>query len=74
VTGECTSGSSDGADRFFVGHDDGCSGCAGPDVGWSAYGGDAGGTRYSTAAQITPANVDQLEVAWTFRTGELGQA
>ena len=44
-----------------------------PDVGWSAYGGDAGGTRYSTAAQITPANVDQLEVAWTFRTGELGQ-
>lgn len=44
-----------------------------PDVGWSASGGDAGGTRYSTAAQITPANVDRLEVAWTFRTGELGQ-
>jgi len=44
-----------------------------PDVGWSAYGGDAGGARYSTAAQITPANVDRLEVAWTFRTGELGQ-
>ncbi len=44
-----------------------------PDVGWSAYGGDAGGTRYSTAAQITPANIDRLEVAWTFRTGELGQ-
>lgn len=44
-----------------------------PDVGWSAYGGDAGGMRYSTAAQITPANVGQLEVAWTFRTGELGQ-
>ena len=40
---------------------------------WPHYGGDAGGTRYSTAAQITPANVDQLEVAWTFRTGELGQ-
>ncbi|MBK7902059.1 MAG: PQQ-binding-like beta-propeller repeat protein [Proteobacteria bacterium] len=44
-----------------------------PDIGWSAYGGDAGGTRYSTAAQITPANVARLEVAWTFRTGELGQ-
>jgi len=44
-----------------------------PDAGWSAYGGDAGGTRYSPAAQITPANVGELRVAWTFRTGELGQ-
>ena len=44
-----------------------------PDAGWSAYGGDAGGTRYSSAAQITPANVDKLQVAWIFRTGELGQ-
>ncbi len=44
-----------------------------PDAGWSAYGGDAGGTRYSAATQITPANVGQLQVAWTFRTGELGQ-
>jgi quinoprotein glucose dehydrogenase len=34
-----------------------------PDVGWSAYGGDAGGMRYSPAAQITPVNVGQLEVA-----------
>ena len=44
-----------------------------PDAGWSAYGGDAGGTRYSPAAQITPANVGKLQLAWTFRTGELGQ-
>jgi quinoprotein glucose dehydrogenase len=44
-----------------------------PDAGWSAYGGDAGGTRYSPAAQITPANVGELRMAWTFRTGELGQ-
>jgi len=44
-----------------------------PDIGWSAYGGDAGGTRYSPSAQITPANVAGLRVAWTFRTGELGQ-
>jgi quinoprotein glucose dehydrogenase len=43
------------------------------DPGWSAYGGDAGGTRYSPLAQITPANVAQLRVAWTFRTGDLGQ-
>jgi quinoprotein glucose dehydrogenase len=40
---------------------------------WSAYGGDAGGTRYSPLAQITPANVRDLQVAWTFRTGELGK-
>jgi quinoprotein glucose dehydrogenase len=44
-----------------------------PDSGWSAYGGDAGGTRYSPLTQITPANVSRLKVAWTFRTGELGQ-
>jgi quinoprotein glucose dehydrogenase len=44
-----------------------------PDAGWSAYGGDAGGTRYSPAAQITPANVGKLRVEWIFRTGELGE-
>ncbi len=44
-----------------------------PDVGWPAYGGDAGGTRYSPLTEITPANVAKLEVAWTFRTGELGE-
>jgi len=42
------------------------------DSGWPAYGGDAGGTRYSPLSSITPANVAELEVAWTFRTGELG--
>jgi quinoprotein glucose dehydrogenase len=44
-----------------------------PDTGWPAYGGDAGGTRYSPLAQITPANVGDLKVAWVFRTGELGE-
>jgi quinoprotein glucose dehydrogenase len=43
-----------------------------PDAGWPAYGGDAGGTRYSPLTQISPANVGKLRVAWTFRTGELG--
>lgn len=42
------------------------------DAGWAYYGGDAGGSRYSTAAQITPANVKHLQVAWTFRSGEDG--
>jgi quinoprotein glucose dehydrogenase len=43
------------------------------DAGWPAYGGDAGGTRYSPLTEITPANVGKLRVAWTYRTGELGQ-
>jgi quinoprotein glucose dehydrogenase len=43
------------------------------DTGWPAYGGDVGGTRYSPLTNITPANVSELQVAWTFRTGELGQ-
>ncbi len=43
---------------------------AAPDVDWPFYGGDAGGQRYSTAAQITPDNVRRLAVAWTYSTGE----
>lgn len=46
---------------------------AAPDTGWPAYGGDAGGTRYSRLTQISPANVEDLRVAWIFHTGELGQ-
>jgi quinoprotein glucose dehydrogenase len=41
--------------------------------GWSAYGGDPGGSRYSSLTQINAKNVGDLKVAWTFRTGELGQ-
>ena len=52
----------------------GClSAAAAGDAGWPAYGGDAGGTRYSPLAQISPANVKTLRRAWTFRTGETGQ-
>lgn len=39
--------------------------------GWNAYGGDAGGTRYSSLTQINESNVSALKPAWTFRTGEL---
>lgn len=42
------------------------------DAQWQFYGGDAGGTRHAASRQITPSNVDQLEIAWTYRTGELG--
>ncbi len=41
--------------------------------GWPAYGGDPGGSRYSSLSQITAKNVGGLTVAWTLRTGELGQ-
>src|SRR6267378_1909026 len=43
------------------------------DKGWSFYGGDPGGSRYSSASQISRENVAQLKVAWTFHTGALQQ-
>jgi quinoprotein glucose dehydrogenase len=42
-----------------------------PAEDWRAYGGTQFGQRYSPLAQITPANVKRLKVAWTFRTGDL---
>lgn len=36
---------------------------------WPVWGGDAAGTRFSALAQITPANVDRLELAWTYHFG-----
>jgi quinoprotein glucose dehydrogenase len=42
-----------------------------PDAGWPNYGNDAGGGRYSTAAQINRDNVAQLQLAWTYRTGAM---
>ncbi|HEX5581611.1 MAG TPA: pyrroloquinoline quinone-dependent dehydrogenase, partial [Gemmatimonadaceae bacterium] len=37
---------------------------------WTAYGGDAQGTRWSPLDLITRDNVGRLEVAWTASTGE----
>jgi quinoprotein glucose dehydrogenase len=37
---------------------------------WRAHGGDPGHTQHSPLAQITPANVARLRVAWTYRTGD----
>ena len=42
-----------------------------PDEDWRAYGRTQFGQRHSPLAQITPANVTKLKVAWTFRTGDL---
>ncbi|WP_142781859.1 pyrroloquinoline quinone-dependent dehydrogenase [Agrobacterium sp. T29] len=41
------------------------------DNGWSSYGRDPGGSRYSSASQITPQNVSTLQVAWSMNTGAL---
>ncbi len=42
-----------------------------PAEDWRAYGRTEAGQRYSPLATITPANVKDLKVAWTFRTGDL---
>ena len=38
---------------------------------WPAYARDPGGMRHSPLTQIQRGNVGALQVAWTFRTGEL---
>jgi quinoprotein glucose dehydrogenase len=44
------------------------------DQDWSAYGGDAGGTRYSRLKQVTRENVGKLKSVWTYHTGALAPA
>ena len=39
--------------------------------GWSEYGGP-GGRHYAPLSQITPTNVADLKLAWTYRTGDTG--
>jgi quinoprotein glucose dehydrogenase len=41
------------------------------DQDWPAYGGTNWGDRFSGLAQITPANVAGLTLAWQFRTGDM---
>jgi quinoprotein glucose dehydrogenase len=40
---------------------------------WPVWGGNAGGSRYSTLDQINVDNVDELEVAWQVQTGALAK-
>ena len=54
----------------------GCGGTSAPvaravDDQWPAYAGPAG-ARSSPLGQVSAANVGQLQVAWTYHTGELG--
>ncbi len=37
---------------------------------WRAYGNDPGGARFSPLTTISKSNVKELEVAWTFHTGD----
>jgi quinoprotein glucose dehydrogenase len=39
---------------------------------WRTYGGDLGNTHYSALDQISATNFDKLEVAWRFKTSNLG--
>jgi len=43
----------------------------GPPADWPSYGGDPGGQRYTPLDQITRDNVTELEVAWTYHTGDV---
>jgi len=38
---------------------------------WPAWGGNNHGQRHSRLSELTPDNVDDLEVAWTYHTGDL---
>jgi quinoprotein glucose dehydrogenase len=39
---------------------------------WRSYGADSGSTRYSPLDQINASNFEKLEVAWRFKTDNLG--
>jgi quinoprotein glucose dehydrogenase len=38
---------------------------------WPSYGGDPGGSRYTPLNDIEAGNLSELEVAWTYRTGDV---
>ena len=40
------------------------------DKNWPTYLGDKSASHYSTLSQITPENVNQLEIAWTWNAGD----
>ncbi len=44
---------------------------SGPTADWPEYGGDKGGLRWSPLDQIRRENVRHLEVAWTYRHGDV---
>src|ERR1700726_2848863 len=45
---------------------------SGKNVEWPTYGGDLGNRRYSPLDQINAENFNKLEIAWRFKTDNLG--
>ncbi len=41
---------------------------------WTAYGGTQAGDRYSSLSQINESNVKNLQVAWTYQSGDVKRA
>ena len=41
------------------------------ETGWPVYGHDQGAARFSPLTQINTDNVDELELAWSYRHGDL---
>jgi hypothetical protein len=61
---------------LFVAYGGGCKErvsvpSGGPIGDWPAYGRDAGGSRYSPLTQITRENVNHLQIAWIYHTGDI---
>lgn len=54
-------------------HDPGATGPAAPRHAseWPSYGNDPGGTRYAPLQTLTRENVGELQVAWTYHTGDV---
>ena len=48
----------------------GCGSKQDPHTSWETYQGDPGSNQYSSLKQINKSNVDQLEVAWVYQTGD----
>ena len=46
---------------------------AGYGQGWNTHAGDDGSARYSALDQLTPDNVSELRVAWSYSTGEMAR-
>jgi len=38
---------------------------------WPSYGGDPGGSRYTPLDDINAENLSDLEIAWSYRTGDV---
>lgn len=56
---------------IFAGCQDSAIDYDGPVSNWEHFGKGLDGQRYSSLSQITTKNVNQLEVAWTYHTGDV---